>query len=145
MSDASRQGAQVFASESMSPAGRQNEELRIRLAEAEDTLAAIRQGDVDALIVGSDIYTLDSSNAATNKLRQDVLAQMEDAVVACDDAGHMICLNPAAERPIRRRHVGRRSPPSGDCYEERWPMRRRSQRAAEALERDGVSRCHRCR
>ena len=48
------------------------EELRIRLAEAEETLAAIRQGDVDALVVGSEIYSLDSSHAAANRLRQDV-------------------------------------------------------------------------
>ena len=47
------------------PAARQPR-LESRLAEAEDTLAAIRNGDVDALIVGDDIYTLDSANAATN-------------------------------------------------------------------------------
>jgi signal transduction histidine kinase len=57
---------------------------------------------VDALVVGSDIYTLDSSNAATNKLRQDVLAQMEDAVMAFDAEDHLVFMNPAAERHYRR-------------------------------------------
>ena len=56
------------------------------------------QGDVDALVVGDDIYTLDSANAATNRLRQDVLAQMEDAVLAFDADDHLIFMNPAAER-----------------------------------------------
>ncbi len=73
-------------------------ELRARLDEAEDTLAAIRSGDVDALVVGQDIYTLDTANAATNMLRKDVLAQMEDAVIAFDVDDHVIFMNPAAER-----------------------------------------------
>ena len=96
MSDAFPMGAHASANDAMGLRD-ENEELRIRLAEAEDTLAAIRQGDVDALIVGSDIYTLDSSNAATNKLRQDVLAQMEDAVMAFDSGDHLVFMNPAAE------------------------------------------------
>ena len=75
-----------------------NAELTARLKEAEDTLAAIRSGDVDALVVGDDIYTLDSANAASNKLRKDVLAQMEDAVVAFDNRQHVIFMNAAAER-----------------------------------------------
>jgi PAS domain-containing protein len=77
---------------------RANLELEERLGEAEDTLAAIRSGDVDALIVGDDIYTLDSANAASNALRKDVLAQMQDAVLAFDVDDHVIFMNPAAER-----------------------------------------------
>src|SRR3954470_8774980 len=74
------------------------DELRARLEEAEDTLAAIRGGDVDALVVGEDLYTLDSANVASNRLRKDVLAQMDDAVVAFDNVHHVIFINPAAER-----------------------------------------------
>jgi PAS domain S-box-containing protein len=73
------------------------EALRVRLAEAEQTLEAIRAGEVDALIVGDDVYTLDSANAASNRLRSDVLAQMKDAVVAVDADERVIYLNAAAE------------------------------------------------
>jgi PAS domain S-box-containing protein len=76
----------------------QNAELRLRLQEAEDTLDAIRSGSVDALVVGDDIYTLDRAHASSNKLRSDVLAQMEDAVVGMDRDERIIYLNPAAER-----------------------------------------------
>jgi len=72
-------------------------ELEARLREAEETLAAIRSGDVDALVVGDDIYTLDSANAATNEMRKDVLAQMQDAVLAVDADDHLTFMNPAAE------------------------------------------------
>jgi hypothetical protein len=74
----------------------ENAELTALLKEADDTLGAIRSGDVDALVVGDDIYTLDSANAASNKLRKDVLAQMEDAVVAFDSNEHIIFMNAAA-------------------------------------------------
>ena len=73
------------------------EALRARLGEAEQTLEAIRTGEVDALIVGDDVYTLDSANAASNRLRSDVLAQMKDAVVAVDADERVIYLNTAAE------------------------------------------------
>ncbi|MEO5697866.1 MAG: PAS domain S-box protein [Burkholderiaceae bacterium] len=76
----------------------ENAELRVRLDEAEETLTAIRTGQVDALVVGDDVYTLASADAASRRLHTDVLAQMEDAVVARDRADHVIYLNPAAER-----------------------------------------------
>jgi PAS domain S-box-containing protein len=72
-------------------------ELRIQLDEAEQTLQAIRAGEVDALVVDDAVYTLDSANAASNRLRSDVLAQMKDAVVAVDLGGRLIYLNAAAE------------------------------------------------
>jgi PAS domain S-box-containing protein len=76
----------------------ENAELRLRLQEFEDTLNAIHSGDVDALVVNNDIYTLESAHAATNRLRQDVLGQMEDAVFAFDNEGHVIYVNASAER-----------------------------------------------
>ena len=111
-------------------------ELRARLDEAEDTLAAIRSGDVDALVVGEDIYTLDSANAATNTLRKDVLAQMEDAVVAFDVDDHVIFMNPAAERQYgraRRRRSAGRAP----SFQRELARRRRRRRASR---RDALAR-----
>ena len=52
-------------------------ELRERLQEAEGTLHAIHTGEVDAVIVDNQIYTLESADAATNRLRKDVLAQIQ--------------------------------------------------------------------
>jgi PAS domain S-box-containing protein len=115
--------------------------LRHRLQEAEDTLHAIRTGEVDALIVGSQVYTLESADASSNRLRQDVLAQMEDAVVACDDGGHVIYLNPAAEA----RYGASSSAILGrlwtELYEEHWSQGERERAAAELAE-SGVSRSH---
>ena len=99
---------------------RDNQELESRLAEAEDTLAAIRSGDVDALIVGEDIYTLDSANAASNALRKDVLAQMQDAVLAFDVDDHVIFMNPAAERQYGCAASEALGRPRGDLFRERW-------------------------
>jgi len=76
----------------------QNEYLQLRLQEAEETLQAIRRGDVDALVVENEIYTLESATDASNRLRKDVLAQMDDAVLAFDLDDRIIFMNAAAER-----------------------------------------------
>jgi PAS domain S-box-containing protein len=76
----------------------ENAELKIRLQELDDTIASIHSGDVDALVVSDAIYTLDSANIAANRLRQDVLSQMEEIVFAFDGDDHIIYLNAAAER-----------------------------------------------
>jgi PAS domain S-box-containing protein len=78
--------------------GGELEQLRSRLQEAEDTLLALRNGEVDAIVVGEDIYTLESAEAATNRFRSDVLAQMQDAVIATDLRDNVVYLNAAAER-----------------------------------------------
>jgi len=99
----------------------ENDALRIRLEEAEDTLAAIRSGDVDAIVVGSDVYTLDSANAADNKLRRAVLSQMEDAVLAFDDADHLILMNAAAERQYGQGASMLLGRPREQLFREAWP------------------------
>ena len=117
-----------------------NAELEARLAEAEDTLAAIRSGDVDALIVGEDIYTLDSANAAGNALRKDVLAQMQDAVLAFDAEEHLIFMNPAAERQyacVASDMLGR---PRGELLRERWQDEAQARRAQDDLRAHGSCR-----
>ncbi len=78
--------------------GAENAELRARLEEAEETLSAIRAGEVDALIVGEQIYILESADAAANRFRGEVLAQVSDAIIAVDNDRRVTYLNPAAER-----------------------------------------------
>jgi PAS domain S-box-containing protein len=76
--------------------------LSARLQEAEDTLGAIRNGEVDALLVtgatGPQIYALQGQDAETNRFRGEMLAQVSDAVIAVDHEERIIYLNTAAER-----------------------------------------------
>jgi len=120
----------------------ENAELRAQLQEAEDTLSAIRSGEVDALVVGSQVYTLESADASSNRLRKDVLAQMEDAVLACDEAGHVIYLNPAAEARYGTSSSAALGRIWTDLFEERWANAEDRRKAAEELEKSGVSRRH---
>ena len=76
----------------------ENEELRIHLREMQDTLQAIYGGEVDALVVNDDVFLLESAGLAGNRLRQDVLGQMQDAVFAFDTEENLIFMNPAAEQ-----------------------------------------------
>ena len=99
----------------------EGEELRVRLEEAEDTISAIRSGDVDAIVVGNDVYTLDSANTADNKLRRAVLSQMEDAVLAFDDAGHLIFMNGAAERQYGQTASALLGRGRDQLFREIWP------------------------
>src|SRR5262249_34002849 len=62
----------------------ENAELRARLADAEETLLAIRNGEVDALVVGERLYMLTSADAASNQLsgraleKDELLTQITD-------------------------------------------------------------------
>jgi PAS domain S-box-containing protein len=76
--------------------------LRERLAEAEDILAAIRSGDVDALVVespsGPRLFTMPGVDAETNRLRGEILSQISDAVIVSDGEQRIAYLNAAAEK-----------------------------------------------
>jgi PAS domain S-box-containing protein len=78
------------------------DELRVRLEEAEDILAAIRSGEVDALVVesasGPRLFTLPGLDAETNRFRGEILAQISDAVIVSDGEQRVIYLNAAAEQ-----------------------------------------------
>jgi PAS domain S-box-containing protein len=76
----------------------ENEELRARLGEAEETLRALRSGEVDVLVVGDKLYALEGVDAESNRFRGEIIAQIYDAVIAVDNDGRVIYLNPAAER-----------------------------------------------
>ncbi len=83
----------------------ENAELRARLDEAEETLRAIRSGEVEALVVetadGPQIFTLQGLDAASNRFRGEILAQVSDAVIAVDADERVRYLNAAAERQYR--------------------------------------------
>lgn len=80
----------------------ENSELHARLDEMQETLRAIRSGEVDALVVqspeGPQLFTLHSADAESNRVRGDILANVSDAVVAVDNEQRVIYLNSAAER-----------------------------------------------
>jgi PAS domain S-box-containing protein len=80
----------------------ENAELRAQLTEARETLRAIRSGEVDAVVVegpeGTQLYTLESAEAASNRFRGDILAQIEDVVIAVDNEERITFINAAAER-----------------------------------------------
>ena len=71
--------------------------MRQRLAELEDTLHAIRTGQVDALVHGHDIFTLESAESASNRFRGQVLEQISETVVALDNEERITYINEAAE------------------------------------------------
>ena len=80
----------------------ENTELRARLEGAEETLRAIRNAEVDALVVesaaGPRVYTLHGVDAASNRFRGEILAQVSDAIVAIDGHQRVTYVNAAAER-----------------------------------------------
>jgi PAS domain S-box-containing protein len=87
-------------------------------------LAAIRRGEVDALVVespaGPRVFTLEGVDAESNRFRGEILAQVSDAVIATDPEQRIIYLNPAAERQYGVAAVdvlGRRRE---ELYEARW-------------------------
>ncbi len=72
--------------------------LRARCDEAEETLRALRNGEVDAIVVGTKLYSLDSAVEESNRLRGTALDQIHEAVIAADAESRITYLNPAAER-----------------------------------------------
>src|SRR5579864_3260573 len=72
---------------------RETETLRARLAEAEETLRAIRQGDIDALVVegvgGNQVYTLHSAEEPYRNL----VEQMQEGAVVLKSRGDILYAN----------------------------------------------------
>jgi PAS domain-containing protein len=67
--------------------------LRTRLAEADDMLRAIRQGEIDALVVegasGNQVYTLHSAEEPYRNL----VEQMQEGAVVFTEAGDILFAN----------------------------------------------------
>lgn len=79
----------------------ENSALRAELDELRNTFEAVSSGEIDALVVNGDLFTLQSAGSSAQRLREDVLGQMRDAVLAVSMEGRLIYLNPAAERQYR--------------------------------------------
>ncbi|MES2658001.1 MAG: PAS domain-containing protein [Verrucomicrobiota bacterium] len=102
----------------------ENADLRARLEDAEETLRAIRSGEVDALIVegssGPQVFILQGADAESNRFRSDILGKVNDAVVAIDGEHRVIYINAAAERQYgvtASQVLGHRLT---EIYETRW-------------------------
>jgi PAS domain S-box-containing protein len=108
--------------------------LRERLAEYEEALAAVRSGQVDALVQGTSVYILDSAENDSSRFRAQVLSQMNDAVVALDTDGHITYLNPAAEQLYGCKASDMLGFPLTHCYDWRWVRPEDEAEATRTLE-----------
>ncbi len=118
----------------------ENAELRRRLEEAEQTLEALRGGEVDALVIGDQLYTLEASDAALNRFLGDILAQVGDAVIAIDGNWRVTYLNAAAERQYDVVTGDVLGSPLDEVYTERWLDPGDEARARTEFERVGAWR-----
>ena len=118
----------------------ENAALRQRLADAEDTLRALRSGEVDAILVGEDVYVLEGADTAANRFRSDVLAQMEDAVIVLDTESHVVYLNAAAERQYGVPSAEALGRPRSALFNPEWDSDAEEQAARQALQDDGFWR-----
>jgi PAS domain S-box-containing protein len=119
----------------------QNAELRAQLAEAEETLQAIRSGAVDALVVetsaGPRIFRLEGLEAASSHFRGEILAQVSDAVITIDDDQHVTYLNAAAERQYGVTASDALGRHLSEIYQFRWLRPEDEAAAANALRETG--------
>ncbi len=95
-------------------------ELRTRLDEAEETLRAIKSGEVDAMVVGDQVYMLTSADAASNQLRGRALSQVSDAVLTVDNDSRVTWMNATAEE---RYHIASENALGRlihEVYQNRW-------------------------
>ena len=113
------------------------ERLRLRLSESEDTLRAIRAGEVDALVVDHRLYVLRDVESLTSRLRNDVIAQMDDAVIAIDNEQRVTYLNEAAARQYGVPASDALGRPLAALYDYRWLAAGDAAAAQEALARTG--------
>lgn len=115
----------------------ENEALRERLTEMEETLHAIRTGQVDALVDGTDIYTLDSVESASNRFRGRVLQEISETVIAVDNDNHITYINEAAEKQYGRMATDVIGLRVRALYEHVWVNPGDEQAASDALRDTG--------
>jgi PAS domain S-box-containing protein len=119
-------------------------EARQRLADAEETLRAIHEGDVDALVVdtadGPQLYTLASAQSASYRFQYHALSSVNDAIVALDTDDRITFFNAAAERMygvLSAGALGRKQTEIYDCI---WETPDDEPASIAALVRDGFWR-----
>jgi PAS domain S-box-containing protein len=113
------------------------ERLRSRLGEAEETLRALRAGEVDALVVDHRLYVLQDVESLASRLRNDVISQMDDAVIAIDNDHRVTYLNDAAARQYGVPPSDALGRPLADLYDYRWLAEGDQAAAHEALAANG--------
>ncbi len=119
----------------------ENAELRARLENAEETLRAIRSGEIDALVVetsaGPKIFTLQGQDAELNRFRGEILAQISDAVIVVDDDQRVTYLNAAAERQYGVIASEKLGCPVTKIYQSHWLQADDETKMAAALNQTG--------
>ncbi len=102
----------------------ENADLRARLEEAEELLRAIRAGEVDAIVVeaeaGPQLFTLQGLDAQENRFRGEMLAQVNDAVIAVDLDDRITFMNAAAEQQYRVHSSDLLGRKLSDLYTSHW-------------------------
>ncbi|MDB6071640.1 MAG: luxQ 1 [Verrucomicrobiales bacterium] len=102
----------------------ENDQLRARLDEMDDTFRAIRAGEVDALVVqgraGPQVFTLQSSDSESNRFRGGILGKVSDAVIAVDADERVTYLNAAAERQYGVTANDAPGRPLTELYDSHW-------------------------
>jgi len=103
----------------------ENAELRARLEETEETLRAIRSGEVEALVIetadGPQIFALQGLDAESNRSRGEILAQVSDSVIVVDAEERVTYLNAAAERRYRVSASDVLGRQLSEIYTRHWP------------------------
>ncbi len=116
-------------------------DLRAQMEEANETLRALRNGEVDALVIegetGPQVFTLQGLDAKTNRFRGEMLAQVSDAVIAVDGDDRIIYLNAAAERLYGFTVSAALGRTQAEVYETRWRHAGDQAAAATALSVNG--------
>ncbi|MFN7929230.1 MAG: PAS domain S-box protein [Blastocatellia bacterium] len=115
----------------------ENDELRARLEEAEETLRALRQGEVDAIVIGEQLYLLTSAEAASNQIRGRALEQVSNAVITVDTQQRVTWMNAAAERQYGVGQTEALGRPLAEIYECLWLHPEDEAASLAALEQTG--------
>jgi PAS domain S-box-containing protein len=115
----------------------ENTELRARLEDTEETLRAIRDDEVDAIIAGEQVYLFEKPGTSSNRYRGEVLAQVNDAVIAVDNDMRVTYFNLAAEQKYGVTATDALGRLLDEIYEYRWVRPDDETNALEALAASG--------
>ena len=118
----------------------ENAQLRVRLEEAEETLRAIRSGEVEALVIGDQVFTLESADAESNRFRGEALAQINDVVIAVDNDRRLTYMNPAAERKYGIQASKVLGMKADEILTVHWPDGDKTAEIAASLDKEGAWR-----